>query len=64
MSNNCQHESITVNIRVMGWEQYSWSESEGLVWIDANGKSEAVPKSGVCADCGKRVFKDFERRNK
>ena len=58
---DCPHEDITVNIRVMGWEMYSWSPQEGLVWADAAGKSEIVPKSGICSQCGKRVFRDFER---
>lgn len=62
MESECSHEAVTVNIRVMGWENYSWTEADGLVWNDANGKSEVVPKSGVCMDCGKRVFRDFDRR--
>ena len=61
---DCQHEIIKVNIRVMGWEQYSWTAAEGLAWIDAPMKTEAVPKSGTCMDCGKRVFGDIEQRTR
>ena len=58
----CQHEHVFVNIRVMGWESYTWSAQEGLAWDHADGKSEMVPKSGKCADCGVRVFRDFDRK--
>jgi hypothetical protein len=58
----CSHKAIIVNIRVMGWEQYSWTEADGLCFEDAAAKSEIVPKSGVCMDCRKRVFGNFERK--
>lgn len=58
---NCRHEYVQVNIRVMGWEQYTWTPKDGLEWADAAGKSEVVPKSGKCIECGSRVYRNFER---
>lgn len=59
---DCPHEVVIVHIRVMGHERYTWSASDGLVWEDAGGKAEKVPKSGLCGDCGKRVYRNFDRK--
>ncbi len=58
----CPHVLIDVKIRVGGWQDYQWNEDSGLEHADSMNLIERVPKFGTCAECGKRVRRNFERR--